>query len=185
MTGIIFAGCSPKERYDRKLEKELASGVRHDSIFMGLYLGMADKDFYSHCWQLNRQGLIRQGSSNMTVEKVLDKELAHPATMNFYPEFGSGKIIQMPVRFAYNGWSPWNEELSTEKLREDVLRWFKSHYGRGFIDVEHPDRGLAHVKIDGNRRITIYQDGEVYVWAVFSDMTVMNNLDDMMPDSGE
>jgi hypothetical protein len=48
--GFILSGCSPKAKYERRLKHELASGVRYDSLFMGLYLGMPDKDFYNQCW---------------------------------------------------------------------------------------------------------------------------------------
>jgi hypothetical protein len=64
----MFSGCTPKAKYDRMLKRELASGVRNDSLFMGLYLGMNEKDFYTHCWKLNAQGLIKQGMRNTTVE---------------------------------------------------------------------------------------------------------------------
>jgi hypothetical protein len=36
----ILNGCSPKSKYDRKLKHELAKGIRNDSLFLGLYLGM-------------------------------------------------------------------------------------------------------------------------------------------------
>ncbi|MCK4750770.1 MAG: hypothetical protein KAT15_27115 [Bacteroidales bacterium] len=176
LAGLIVWGCSPKSRYERSLNRGLASGVRHDTLFMGIYFGMSDKDFYSHCWMLNREGLIKQGTSNMSVERALKEELAHPATMNFYPEFGEGKIVEMTVRFIYNGWAPWNEELSSESLQQDVLSWYKKIYGNGFITVEHSSRGQAHIRIDGNRRITIFKDGDdMHVWAVFTDMLALKD----------
>lgn len=174
--GLVFFGCSPGSRYERRLKHELASGERHDSLFMGIYFGMSDKDFYSHCWLLNREGLIKQGPSNLSVERELEDELPFPATMQFYPEFGMGKIIEMPVKFIYNGWAPWNKEVSAESLQEDVLKWFRKMYGHRFIKVEHSDRGIAYIRIDGNRRITIYREDDMHVWAVFTDMSVMNDL---------
>ena len=36
ISGIIISGCSPKERYERMLNHELASGVRKDSLFMAV-----------------------------------------------------------------------------------------------------------------------------------------------------
>ena len=30
--------------------------------------------------------------------------------------------------------------------------------------------GKAYTKIDGNRRITIYMENDLYVWAIFTDM---------------
>jgi hypothetical protein len=152
------------------LQRELASGIREDSLFMGIKLGMTDQEFYTHCWELNRQGLVRQGSSNTTVMYNVLEELDHPATMDFYPEFLEGKIVEMPVRFCYHGWAPWNKTLSSDSLQLDVLEWYSETYGEDFIAVEHPDHGMAYTKIDGNRRITIFREDEVYVWAIFTDM---------------
>lgn len=172
------SGCSPGEKYNRELARELASGERHDSLFMGIFLGMSEKDFYTHCWELNKEGLIRQGSGNMTVEYEMKDELKHPATMNFYPVFQDGRIVEMPVRFAYNGWAPWNKELSPEKLALDIRDWYEKVYGPGFMTIRHSEHGTAYVKIDGNRRITIFYEPELHAWAVFKDMEAARDTTD-------
>ncbi len=107
----VIYGCSPKSRYERRLKHELSTGLRNDSLFLGLYLGMPEKDFYIHCWELNKKGIIRQGSNNTTVEYRTKDELKHPGIMNFYPSFVDSKIAEMPVKFTYAGWAPWNQKL--------------------------------------------------------------------------
>lgn len=174
----IISGCTPKAKYENMLKNELASGVRYDSLFMGLYLGMPEKDFYTRCWILNGQGLIRQGTRNMTVEYQLKDELKYPGTMDFYPQFAEGKIYEMPVRFIYNGWAPWNKKLSSDSLQVEVLKWYEMQYGDGFIEVKHPERGTAYVKVNGNRRISIFKEDEMHVWAVFTDLLVKKELND-------
>jgi hypothetical protein len=176
--GYFIFGCSPKDKYDRRLKHELASGVREDSLFMGFYFGMPDKDFYSRCWELNKRGLLRQGGTNTTVEYQLRNELKYPCIMNFYPSFVKGKIAEMPVRFVYSGWAPWNKELTSDKLQMDVLNWYKKAFGDDFIEVEHPARGKAFVNLSGNRRISIFKEDELHVWAVFTDMLVMKEDSD-------
>jgi len=178
LIGFVIGGCSPKARYERKLKHELARGVRYDSLFMGLYLGMPDKDFYTRCWELNRRGLIRQGTGNTTVEYRTGNDLKYPYIMDFYPKFVLGKISEMPVRYVYAGWAPWNKELTSDKLQEDVLMWYEEVYGTGFMKVEHPVRGAAYVKIDGNRQISIFKEDELHVWTVFTDMLVINEISD-------
>ncbi len=170
ISGSIISGCSPRARYEHRLKHELARGVRCDSLFMGLYLGMPQKDFYMRCWKLNKKGLIRQGTNNASVEYTLNGELKYPGTMNFYPKFSNGRISAMPVRFVYSGWSPWNKKLSTDNLEADVLRYCKRTYGGVFIPVKHHERGMAYVKIDGNRQISIFKDVEPYVQVVFTDL---------------
>jgi hypothetical protein len=181
---FMFSGCSPKQKYDRRLKQELASGVRYDSIFMGIYLGMPSRDFYTHCWDLNKKGLVRQGAGNRTVEYQMNNELNHAALMNFYPHFKNDRIYDMPVKYKYIGWAPWNKELSSKKLLEEIKKYYEKKYGKGFLKIRHPRRGTAYIKIDGNRRITIFTKDDLDVWVIFTDLTVTQKLI-MTPESFE
>lgn len=177
---LITGACSPQARYEKRLEKELASEVRYDSLFLGFHLGMSDQDFYTLCWEMNRGGIIRQSHSNTSVEYHPGDLLDYPVTMTFYPKFTEGKISEMPVQFSYDGWAPWNKDLYSGPLTEDIKAWYEEVYGPGFIKVTHPVRGTAFTKIDGNRRITIFQEDELYAWAIFTDMTVENQAESEM-----
>jgi hypothetical protein len=170
--GSLLTGCSPKAKYDRMLKHELASGIRNDSLFLGLYFGMPEKEFYLHCWKLNQKGIIRQGENNVTVLYELKNELKYPGSMDFYPKFLDGKIVELPIRFFYKGWAPWNKELSGDKLEADVLNYCETLFGKGFIEVKHSKRGTAFVKVNGNRRITIFRQDDRHVWAILTDMLV-------------
>lgn len=176
--GFFISGCTLKTKYDRKLKHELATGVRNDSMFLGMYLGMPQKDFYTRCWKLNHRGLVKQGGTNTTVEFQISNELKYPCLMDFYPRFVKGKIAEMPVRFVYNGWAPWNKELSSDKLQIDILNWYKKAFGEDFMEVKHPSRGIAFVNLNGNRQISIFKEDELHVWAVFTDMSVKKELTD-------
>jgi hypothetical protein len=90
----------------------------------------------------------------------------------------------MPVQFHYKGWAPWNKKLSSEKLQADILNWYKKVYGAGFIKVKHPLHGIAYVKVDGNRRITIFKQDDLNVWAVFTDMLIKKDWKDFASDPG-
>ena len=184
MSRIIFfvlivsltIGCGKKARYDRMVKRELASGERYDSLFFGIYLGMASKDFFTHCWKLNKEGLIRQGQHNLSVEHDFE-ELKHSAKMNFYPNFHEEKIFEMPVRFQYTGWSPWSKHMWSDSLQVDVLNTLEDWYGEGFMEVEHPKHGSAFVKVDGNRRITLFKKGVEEVYVIFTDLSVESSID--------
>jgi hypothetical protein len=172
ISGLIISGCSPRAKYERMLKRGLASGLRYDSLFLGLYFGMPEKEFYVHCWNLNQKGMIKQGESNTTAEFQLTDEVKYPALMDFYPRFNQGKICEMPVSFKYKSWVPNNKTYSSDNLQEEVLKWYEKVYGSGFIKIKHPLHGIAYVKIDGNRRITIIKQDELHVWAIFTDMSV-------------
>ncbi|NEW82104.1 MAG: hypothetical protein GZ094_07035 [Mariniphaga sp.] len=181
LAALFLFGCSTKTKYDRKLKQELASGIRNDSLFMGIYLGMSQKEFYTQCWKLNQKGILKQGNRNTTVEYKLKDELKYGATMDFYPVFAQTKIFEMPVRFFYDGWAPWNKKLGADSLQLQIVKWYEKQYGKGFMEVKHPTRGSAFVKLDGNRRISIFKEDQTYVWAVITDMTVNRDLVDVNP----
>ena len=70
--------------------------------------------------------------------------------MNFYPSFVDSKIAEMPVKFTYAGWAPWNQKLSSDSLQTDVMQWIEKKYGDRLMQVDHPKRGSAYIKLDGN-----------------------------------
>ena len=181
MSALLVGASSPGKKYEHRLKRELASGIRYDSLFMGISFGMTESEFFDQCWTLNKENRVKQGTSNMSVEYAVQKELKYPATMNFYPVFEDGEIVEMPVRFIYNGWAPWNKDLSATNLAEDVKRWYKDIYGKGFISITHSKKGKAYTKIDGNRRITIYVENDLYVWAIFTDMLSEMKKDSLSP----
>ncbi len=168
--------------YLNREAKELASGARYDSLFFGIYLGMPSKDFYTHCWKLNKKGLIRQGATNTSVYyKVEDFE--HPCGMDFYPEFYQDSIIRMPITFSYDAWAPWNRHLYADSLKVDVIALMEKWYGTGFIEIESPNElvGNAFVKIDGNRRISIYNLNDQKVNVDIVDLKKFKAVEDKLP----
>ena len=169
-----YVSCSNKARYEQMVKDGLNSGVRHDTLFLGLSLGMSSQDFYTQCWELNKQGIVRQGSGNTSVHYEMRDELKDDIDVNFYPNFYEDKIYEMPVSFKYKGWAPWNKQFSSDTLQNELVDLFQDWYGEGFMTVEDERRGNAYVKVDGNRRISLYKDSgkDGLVWALFTDMSV-------------
>ena len=154
--------------YKKLVKKELATGKRVDSLFFGIRFGMTRKEFYAHCWELNKKGLFTDGQNNMAVlYKLNHNELRHNGSMNFYPEFYKNRIVKMPVTFQYDAWAPWNKNLFADSLKEDVVNLYKKWYPNGnpFIKMDDDKKGTIYIKVDGNRRITIgrYNDLQVKV----------------------
>ncbi len=98
--------------------------------------------------------------------------------MNFYPSFVDSKIAEMPVKFTYAGWAPWNRKLSSDSLQTDVLQWFEKKHGGRFMKIDHPKKGSAFINTQGNRRISIFKENEMNVRAVYTDMSVMKEIND-------
>lgn len=174
---VVFISCqqsSDMGKYRSLVKTELESNKQVNDIFFGISLGMISNDFYMHCWNLNKKGLFTDGLNNTSVAYKLDKELKYPATMNFYPEFNNGRIYKMWARFQYDGWMPWNKELSSDSLFADVLKLYQKWYpsGNPFITISDKERGTLYIKIDGNRRIILSRYDDVEVKADYTDLNI-------------
>lgn len=177
---LFCVGCkqSPYKKYESLVKAELASNHRVDSMFLGISLGMTVREFYMHCWDMNKNGIFTDGESNTAVLYKLKEGLNYPASMNFYPDFMNGRISRMGVSFRYDGWAPWNKHMGADSLREDVVHLMTQWYpgGNPFIKMEDEERGTIYVKVDGNRRIIIGAYDNTYVKAVYTDLSVENEL---------
>lgn len=169
-----LAAC--KSEYERKVEKELSSGVIVDTLFLGFHFGMTKKEFFAHGWEINRKQIAKEGPRNETIMYDLP-DFRHNANMYFYPRFHNDTLYRMPVKFRYDIYTPWNKELSNDSLLSEVLNLFKDWYGDDFMKVEHPERGPAYIRVDGNRRISIFKETENTVGALFSDLIVEKEIE--------
>ena len=159
-----------KSEYQQMVDEGLASGERHDSLFLGIHFGMSSKEFFAHCWALNKQQLIKQGNSNTSVEYEM-KEFPQTVIMNFYPTFHKDTIHEMPAIFHYRAWAPWNKELWSDQLIEDIRQLMEGWYGGpGFVKLEHPEKGFRYVKVDGNRRIILWKEDDQHVKVLYTDL---------------
>jgi len=184
--GIVFIfltmliGCSEDSgmnKYNKLVQKELVANKKVDTIFFGIHFGMTQKDFFTHCWEMNKKGLLTDGNDglgNMYVLYKLKNELKYPAAMNFYPDFIDSVIWKMRVMIQYDGWAPWNKQLYADKLLPEVLTMYKKWYsaGNSFIEINDPEKGTIYVKVDGNRRITIGKHNDMQVKIDFTDLSV-------------
>jgi len=170
---FVFACNSDDRKYDQLVKNELSRGVRKDSLFQGIKLGMTSKEFYTHCWEMNKKGVFFAGPGNMTVLYKLPKELKYPASMNFYPDFMQGRIYKMRVLFGYDAFAPWNKQLFADSLQLDVLKLLKTWYkDRDFIPITDETKGTIFVQVDGNRRIIIGKYDDAHVKVDYTDLLI-------------
>jgi hypothetical protein len=171
----LACGQSSLDVYNDQVEKELTSNKKVNDIFMGISFGMTSKEFYMHCWDMNKKGLFTDGANNTAIKYDLkNNELKHPAEMNFYPEFKSGRVSNMWVKFQYTGWVPWNKKLDSDDLLPDVLQLYKKWYpaGNPFLEITDKEKGTIYVKVDGNRRIIIGRFDDVEVKVDYTDLSL-------------
>ncbi len=176
-TLLLLTSC--KHEYQQMVDRELASGVRNDSLFLDIHFGMDKKEFFELCWDLNKKGLLRQGNKNVTVQfdmNIKDKK----AIVDFYPDFHQGKIYQMPVTYSYQHWSPWLKHFWSDTLQLELVDIYEKTYGE-FLAIEHPKLGNAFVRVDGNRRISIYKKGDQEVRVIFTDLITESKVPKIDP----
>lgn len=167
---FFFTACNQKTEYQKLVERELATNVRQDSLFLGIHFRMPSKDFFTHCWELNKKGILTNGTGSQ-VKYDVSKEFKDDTQMLFYPKFVNDKIIEMPVDFRYSNWALWNEDLSVEVLLEEVKALLDRWYGEGFIKMVSEDGSkVVWVKVDGNRRIRVYRKNISTVAVVLTDL---------------
>lgn len=165
---FIFIACDKRTPYEEMLQRELDSGVRQDSLFLGYYFGMPKQEFFDHSWDMNQQKIIT-GRSHVRYKL---EDFSSEATMVFYPDFKDDKIHRMPVEIQFDAWAIWNRELYADSLIVEVMDLFEDTYGTGFLHTLHPEVGKeSWIKIDGNRRISIYQHDDRKVRVEFLDLT--------------
>ncbi len=156
--GLILLICSMliiscEKSYQDIEAEELASGVRNDSVFLGIHLNMEKKEFFAHCWELNKQGKVINGPSNLSVEYRLNEgELRDSAYFRFYPDWDGREIEKMDFEFGYLNWAPWNKDLAADSLLLDARNILYKWYGKNeFIYLEGDQNKKVWVKVDGNR----------------------------------
>jgi hypothetical protein len=154
---------SCKSEYDRLVRKEMASGIKKDSLIFDMYIGETRKDFYSKCWELNKQKLVSQGSGNLSVQYLESLDSLEDPTLRkellFYGIFDQKDILQgMDMVYRYTTWAPWNKERFADVLMEDLKNKYETEYpGNQFMKIDlKVSENFAYVKVDGNRQITMY-----------------------------
>ena len=172
VSSIFFlASCQMQSDYDKMVEKEMAKGIRQDSIFLGMTFGMTADSFYEHCKEMNRKGYFFNGPSNRSVQFDISDQLRHPGKIFFYPTFYEGKIYEMPASFAYDAFT-WNDSYGVDSLMVDVLGLVEEWYGE-FKEFKHPEKESVYVNVNANRRIRVYKNrNDNSVNAVFTDLSI-------------
>lgn len=148
----------------------------YDSLFLGISFGMGRKDFYNYCWEMNKQKKFTHGPTNQSVEYRLEENVKHPVMMRFYPSFHADKVYEMPVTFAYEAWAPWNKQMGSDSLLVDMLGVFKKWYGEDFKSLQHKTMGTVYYRMDGKRRINLFIRDDQFVQAVFTDLSVEEQI---------
>lgn len=181
---LSFIGCkeTTEERYRKYEKSELAKGVRQDSLFMGLYFQMPREEFRSYCFDMNIKGKFKQGGvkNSYWVESKLEG-MNYPSAINFYPNFKNGVISELNAAIYYDNAIFKDGKFELDSLMLDVLGLMDKWYGGEVFKIKSPFfyKEDVYVKVNGNKRITIYPDPNgqmINLWYV--DLTALKEEND-------
>jgi len=171
---------SCKSDYQKLVETELATGKIFSELPFDLEFGMTKKEYFEECWTLNKEGVIGAGPGNQYAMHMLMPEgitdSLYTVRMLFYGMFDEETIMHgMDMKMEFVAWSPWNKEFQSPQLVSALENHFAAIYpGNDFVSVNVNKEVNARVKVDGNRRITMYPLSDQKVAVKIVDM---NNQD--------
>ena len=171
---VLVNGCV--QPADRKSAKEgLTKGIRNDSILLGIRFGDTQKEFREKCLALNKKHLTTEGPGYAVRYLVYDSLVHRDPTsiqLLFVPGFDEKEILtDMDLKFSYLGWAPWNRRFQSDSLKNKVIDLLMQWYGGNRFVVAHTGDNEVPVKMDGNRRILIYEDAPQNVIVRIQDMS--------------
>jgi hypothetical protein len=164
---IFTAAC--KSEYEQWVSKETATGVRNDSLILGIHLGMSKNDFYRHCLELNRTNAITNGPENSTAQINAPND---SIAINFYPDFYQDKIAIFRMYFNHHQWSPWNKHTYAEKIRPLAIEYLSKTYNTSFREMQTPNGKPFWLSIAGNRQIRVFKKDDKTLACDISDLSI-------------
>lgn len=181
---IAISLSSCKSEYDKYVTRELNSGIQNDSLIFNMFMGQTKKEFYTTCWDLNKNQIISQGTGNTSAKYLEPKEGLEDTLkrkeLQFYGIFDDNDIMRgMELTYSYTAYAPWNTKMHSDQLMKDLVPILESTYpGNNFISVSLDDGKIeAMVKIDGNRRILMFPKSEKDLMVKIEDLEhKMNSL---------
>ncbi len=161
---FLFLSCQKESNYSKILKRELESGKVYNDLIFDLKIGQTKEDYFNICYELNKKKLITSGGRELSPEYIMypkkENKNSKKIKMSFFGIFDKNNIIKgLDLRFNYYTWSPWNKELHSnyliEEIKDTLLLWFP---GNNFFKLNlKKEKEFAYIKIDGNRRIRIYK----------------------------
>lgn len=157
---VMVVSCNDKEiSYEEYVAKELASGVRNDSLIYGIHFGMTEEEFKSYCTGMNLQKRFMPNPRGTAVRLEIQQGFSATVLFDFFPELIPDKpISKIAASMKYRDFSYYDKTYDIGNLVIETKDYFEGGYGGNkFIALPHENKLLEHmyVKIDGNRKILL------------------------------
>ena len=156
---LLLASCGEKISPEAMQSREMARGVRYDSLVYGIRFGMSMEDFARHCAEMNRKKLFMPNSQGNAVLLTLNEGFEDTVKFEFFPDRNEDRtLIRLMGTLRYEAFSYYDEKYDIGNLLEEARDFFEKGYGgNSFIAIPHENPLMKHqyIKVDGNRKITL------------------------------
>jgi hypothetical protein len=136
-----------------KIKKELASGKRNDTIFLGLMFGMSENQYINYFKELNRSGKIYTNKKNEYEYKFNfgAESIPREGFATFHGEFFNDQLYKLYVSV-----EPGEYGYNAQLCQHALVDIYKSKYDDMIIETPiFDDKRPEYIWIDGNRKIEI------------------------------
>lgn len=176
---IVLISCDDYKRQkkqkqiDETIEKELATGIRNDTIFLGLEFGMSKNKVNNEMNKLIKEGKIYLDNDNNYRYKFDfgDNTLPHHAIAGFSTFYHKNKLYKFIV--VINETEP---ESMLEVCKLTLFMTYLNKYKNCFRQKSILDDSHILVCINGNRKIKILS-GLTDVRIIYTDLIAEKEID--------
>ncbi len=158
---VFLIGCKEYQKenqqkvIDEKIESELASLIRNDTIFLGLRFGMSKSEFNSQLKKLLKEDKIYFNEANNYEYEFSfgDDELSIKGLATFGAEYFNDKLYKFSISVKPDGLIS-NPELIQLRL----VLMYGSKYGHSYLKMKSLiNDNDNYIWIDGNRMIELIE----------------------------
>jgi len=148
--------------FENRIETEINSGIRNDTIFVGYVFGMSKREFAQKTKDLQKEGKLFVNESNTLAYKmtIAENDFGKDLEATYSPEFYNEKLFELGV-------SVKSTKYSTPELTQlQLVNLFTGKYG----SYDHKEKSVLddydnYIWIDGNRHIKIaagFNDARIF-----------------------
>ena len=185
---FFFASCQEhkSEKQEQAIEDltntELTTGVKNDTIFLGLRFGMGGEDVHNYFYDL-----VSQGKLYLLPHKYFSyKRKIFIYKFDFGNEAPLLQNVQASFRSYYIKDKLYKLRISVESEKNSNLQLLKSKlieiyilkYGHNYIKKENTFYDSdGYIWIDGNRKIEICEGFNNYVLIIYTDLIAVKEIE--------
>jgi len=160
---IVFIGCNK---------------TNNDELIFGLKLGQKKSVYHDICYQLNKAKKVTSGGRSYSPETILreykDSISPRDIKMSFNGVFNDDDLMSsFKMVFNFIGWSHWNKKyfsnILKERIKDTLNIWFPGNDFKEYKIKKNKNIDVD-IKLDGNRRISVYTIDNKEVRVVVDDV---------------